>query len=367
MAMRTIIDIPLGEYTAQCTIDVPLAAASAIVNGNTIGMIANDIAATIGRATRVVADGKTGLAAQAEDQRKATDASDTNGETAMFPPGYHDSMKATALRHAYELFKPKNGLAGRAKRRRTDDDEADCFPIHDPSKESDTPSGAQPIHLTIEELDRRKTRCTTWPDDELEGVFSAYAELQCMSLDVLRFVGVGKQLEHGRSAAFHPSPPRSWQSDIADMSMGRVISIPRGDYTATCTIDVSQDATAAVINGKTIEAIADDIAATIDRATRSPTEPSSKEAKGVAKTAVGEDHPSDDEDVYPILDPRLETDTPTGTKPTPEPIQIFIKDVNGTTATYLAQPEVELERLFEAYAARMRVPLETCRFTFAGR
>ncbi|KAK3066824.1 isg15 ubiquitin-like modifier [Teratosphaeriaceae sp. CCFEE 6253] len=151
------------------------------------------------------------------------------------------------------------------------------------------------------------------------------------------------------------------------MSMRRVISIPLGNYTATCTIDVPQDAIAVVINGKTIAAIADDIAATIDRATRSPAEPISKEAKSVAKTAVGDDHPSDDEDVYPILDPRLETVTPTGAKPTLEPIQIFIRDVNGTTGTYLVQPEVELERLLEAYAARRRVPLETCRFTFAGR
>ncbi|KAK3066823.1 SUMO protein smt3 [Teratosphaeriaceae sp. CCFEE 6253] len=201
MAMRTIIDIPLGEYTAQCTIDVPLAAASVIVNGNTIGMIANGIAATIDRATRVIADDKGGCAAHAEVQSKVSNASKTSDETAISPLGHDCASTVGTVRHTSELPKLEKGLGGGAKRQRIDGDEEDQFPILDPRKESNTPSSAQPLHITLMEPGGRRTRCTTWPDETLERVFSAYAELQGMRLSSLRVIWEMQRIELWRTAA----------------------------------------------------------------------------------------------------------------------------------------------------------------------
>ncbi|TKA61820.1 hypothetical protein B0A55_12393, partial [Friedmanniomyces simplex] len=48
-----IIDIPLGEYTSNCTIGVPLEAAAAVVNSRSIAIITNETAAMINRSTAV--------------------------------------------------------------------------------------------------------------------------------------------------------------------------------------------------------------------------------------------------------------------------------------------------------------------------
>ena len=156
MSLKTIIDIPLGEHTGTCTIEVPLAAASTAVNGTTIAAITGELAAVIERATKIKAP------------------------TAMQPARVDTSRPSL----------PTSSAINPAKRRRQDNDGEDDPPTFDPRTISDMPNGLRHISIALTDARRNEPFLKILGTTRMSKLMEAYAIMKGLHVDVLRFYPV---------------------------------------------------------------------------------------------------------------------------------------------------------------------------------